>query len=124
MKKVVSILILLLVMSMCFSTVYAGSGINNIISSMNGASNIASVAASASNIMNTINNVIGLMQVAGTGIALVVVTLLGIKYMLASPSEKAETKKMIMPILIGCLLLFGGVNIMAAIAELSTVLDF
>jgi len=124
MKKVVSILILLLVISMSFSTVYAGSGINSIITSMNGASNIASIAGSGSNMMNTINNVIGLMQIAGTGIALVVVTLLGIKYMLASPSEKAETKKIIMPILIGCVLLFGGVNIMAAVAELSTVLDF
>ena len=38
--------------------------------------------------------------------------------------EKADTKKMIMPVIIGCILVFGGVNLMVAVAELSTVLDF
>ena len=70
-----------------------------------------------------LNKIIGLMQVAGTGIALVVITLLGIKYMLASPSEKADTKKMIMPILIGCILLFAAVNIVSTILDLVGVLE-
>lgn len=58
-----------------------------------------------------INIVIGIIQVAGTGISLIVISLLGIKYLLASPSEKADVKKNIMPILIGCVLLFAGVQI-------------
>ena len=49
-------------------------------------------------LVNSINTVIGVLQVVGTGIALVVVSIMGIKYMMASPSEKADTKKMIMPI--------------------------
>lgn len=126
MKKVVSILIILLVVSMCFTTSYASfpSDIATIIDAMDGSSNIADVATAGSNVMNTINNVIGLLQIAGTGISLIVIMIMGIKYMLASPSEKAETKKMIMPVIIGCILVFGGVNIMVAVAELSTVLHF
>ena len=43
--------------------------------------------------------------------------MLGIKYMQASPSDKADTKKQILPILIGCLLVFGAVNLVAAVAD-------
>ena len=45
------------------------------------------------------------------------VSFLGIKYLLASPSEKADTKKSILPIVIGCVLLFGAVNLMAAVSD-------
>ena len=70
-------------------------------------------------IKDVANTVIGLLQIAGTGIALIVVTMLGIKYILASPSEKADVKKQIAPILIGCILLFGAVNLMSAVYEFS-----
>lgn len=124
MKKIVLTLILLLALSLSIGIiqVYADNNINTIISSMNGTSSITSDDA-GSHVAQTINDVIGLIQLAGTGISVVVVTMLGIKYMLASPSEKADTKKMIMPILIGCVLLFGAVNLVAAIADFSIVLD-
>lgn len=72
-----------------------------------------------SGVASAINNVIGLFQFAGTGIAVFIVTVLGIKYMLAAPSEKADVKKNIMPIIIGCILLFGAVNIVAIILTVS-----
>lgn len=125
MKIVVSMLIVLLVLSMCFSISYASiDDIATLIDAMDGSGDISNVASAGSNVMNTINNVIGLLQIAGTGISLIVITIMGIKYMLASPSEKADTKKMIMPVIIGCILVFGGVNLMVAVAELSTVLNF
>lgn len=64
-----------------------------------------------------INIVIGLLQVAGTGISVIVVSILGIKYIVASVEEKAEIKKQAVPIVIGCILLFGAVNLMAAIEQ-------
>ena len=78
------------------------------------------MASADNNIGKIINTVIGLLQVAGTGISIIVVTVLGIKYLLASPSEKADTKKAILPIVIGCVLLFGAVNLMAAISDMAT----
>ena len=98
----------------------ADEGLEGIITGMKNASTIGDSANT--NITRTINNVIGLIQLAGTGISVIVVTMLGIKYLLASPSEKADTKKMIMPILIGCILLFGAVNLVAVIADFSAVL--
>lgn len=76
-------------------------------------------AEDSEKIENVINIVIGLLQVAGTGLALIVITMLGIKYLLASPSEKADVKKQIMPIIIGCILLFGALQLMGAVYEFS-----
>ena len=124
MKKIISVLFLLLIFSFVTGTgnVFADDGINGIIDGMSNASTLTSVNA-GSGIGQTINNVIGLLQLAGTGISVIVVTMLGIKYLIASPSEKADTKKMIMPILIGCILLFGAVNLVALIADVAVVLE-
>lgn len=121
-KKVCLFLVILIIMSslVAISNIsYAGivddlamSGVNNIDTS-----------ASGTGLLSAINGVIGLMQLTGSGIALIVITILGIKYILASPADKADVKKSIMPILIGCLLLFGGVNIAAAIASFAGSLD-
>ena len=125
MKKIISILILIIIASFICGTlnVYAeDAGIEGIISGMSNASKISETDADTG-IGKTINDVIGLLQLAGTGIAVIVTTMLGIKYLIASPSEKADTKKQIMPILIGCILLFGAVNLVALIADFSVVLD-
>ena len=118
MKKVVSILILLLVASLFFSTTHVFAGVDEIIGTMTEASDVKSEDLN-SGIAKSINDVIGLLQIAGTGNALIVVTILGIKYMLASPSEKADTKKQILPILIGCVLVFGAVTLVSAMTDLA-----
>ena len=120
MKKTILILGLILIVSLFVGTanVYA-TDVNAIISSMEGTSDMAT---DGNGIKNALNNVIGLIQVTGTGISVVVVTMLGIKYLLASPSEKADVKKQIAPILIGCLLLFGAVNLVAIVADFALVL--
>ena len=121
MKRTILLFCLILIISFFVGTinVYA-TDVNAIISSMEGTSEMAT---GGDGIKSAINNVIGLIQVAGTGISVVVVTMLGIKYLLASPSEKADVKKQIAPILTGCVLLFGAVNLVAIIADFALVLD-
>ena len=118
MKKIISsILIISVILILCsFNITYATDITDgtSVISAMEGSSDMSSSDNSIGDIINT---VIGLLQVAGTGIAVVVVSFLGIKYLLASPSEKADTKKSILPIVIGCVLLFGAVNLMAAVSD-------
>lgn len=120
MKKTIKILsFTLIIFYIIFTTTVYASDITNptaVVDSMSGvkADQMASTENSFGDIINT---VIGLMQIAGTGIAIIVVSILGIKYLIASPSEKADTKKSIMPIVIGCVLLFGAVNIMAAVSD-------
>lgn len=125
MKKISLILTFVMIISLFIGTtnLYAADGgLNTVIDGMKNASTI-STADAGSNVAKAINDVIGLLQITGTGISVIVVTMLGIKYLIASPSEKADTKKMIMPILIGCILLFGAVNLVAIVADFSAVLD-
>ena len=123
MRKIIYVLTIIILFSMIFDfySVYADDGVDSIITAMEGTSNAAT--ATGTGVGNVTNNVIGIMQVVGSGLSIIVITLLGIKYILASPGEKADVKKSIMPILIGCVLLFGAVNLIAAVEEFSKVLN-
>lgn len=68
---------------------------------------------------NIINAVIGLIQVAGTGISMIMVTMLGIKYLLAAPSDKADVKKQIVPLVVGAIILFAAVNLVSIVATIA-----
>ena len=70
-------------------------------------------------IIGGINIIIGLIQIAGTGVALIMISMLGIKYILASVEEKAEIKKTALPVVIGAVLLFGAVNLIAILENFS-----
>lgn len=122
MKKVFSVLCIAAILLVTLTNfVYADDprDMSTLISSMKDSGTMANTD---SRIGNVINNVIGLLQMVGSGIALIVITLLGMKYILASPSEKADVKKAIMPIIIGCVLLFGAVNLMAAVANFASII--
>lgn len=67
-----------------------------------------------------INAVIGLIQVAGTGISMIMVTVLGIRYLMAAPNDKADVKKQIAPLVIGAVILFAAVNLVDIIANMAT----
>lgn len=90
--------------------------LSQIIDKMSGVGNVT--GAENSKVMKVLNAVIRLIQVVGTGISVIMVTMLGIKYILASSSEKADVKKMAMPIIVGCALLFAASNLVAIIAGL------
>lgn len=121
MKKTIMLVSIIFILCLFLGTIKVNASVDGIINSMNGTSDMTQV--NGNKISGTINNVIGLIQVAGTGISVIVVTMLGIKYILASPFEKADVKKQIAPILIGCVLLFGAVNLVAVIADFTLVLE-
>jgi type IV secretory pathway VirB2 component (pilin) len=94
------------------------SSIDDVIKEMKDVSSMdTSSSDSTTGVKAVLNNVIGLLQVAGTGIAVITVTLLGVKYMLSSIEQKAEIKNRAVPIVIGCVILFGAVNLVAIVAQ-------
>ena len=117
-KKVVKILLILTisVFLITFSLeVWATQSAIDAMAGMEG----ATVEDGSGKIGNILNSVIGIIQVAGTGISMIMVTLLGIKYILASPSDKADVKKQIAPMVIGAVILFASVNLVGIIAEVA-----
>ena len=126
-KKIILMALIFILFACVFSvTVYAegegggGASVDTLITQMKNADISSGDGAGADNgIIKAINNILGLVQVAGTGVALIAVSLLGIKYMLASIEEKAEIKKYLIGAVIGGILVFGGTGIAKILASFS-----
>ncbi len=97
--------------------------VESLISGMEGIGQVGTEEGMNSRVRYVLNAVIKLIQIVGSGIAIIMVIMLGIKYMLASPGEKADYKKTAVPILIGCILLFAASNIAGIIADVGMELN-
>ena len=120
-KIILSVLIFILLMCIFSATVYAdgGSTVESLVEDMKGKGISSGDPSTDNGIVKAINNILGLIQVAGTVVALIAVSLLGIKYMLASVEEKAEIKKYLIGAVIGGILVFGGTGIAKILASFS-----
>ena len=55
--------------------------------------------------------ILNIVQIAGTAISLVALLVLGMKYMLSSPNDKATIKEKMVPYVIGVIIFFAASNI-------------
>lgn len=55
--------------------------------------------------------IIGTLQIVGVVVAAIILTIVGIKYMMGSAEEKAEYKKTMIPYIVGAVLIFGATTI-------------
>lgn len=65
-------------------------------------------------------NIIGVIYVVAAAVSVVMLLVIGIKYMMASPDQKASLKARAVPYLIGAALIFGAANILRFIETIST----
>lgn len=61
--------------------------------------------------------VLGIVQVVGLGIATIMLIVIGIKYITASPQEKSQLKETLVPYIIGAILLFGASGILSIVVK-------
>ena len=64
-----------------------------------------------------VNTIVWAVRVIGTAISILMLTILGIKYLIGSVEEKAEYKKTMWPYLLGAIFLFAGSTIVNIIYE-------
>lgn len=121
MKKKVIIKILTIFFVLFFlmlNIVFAGdSGINQLKLQLK---NVGGTSGTGTAFLKITNIVIGALQVVGTGISIIMVTYLGLKYVMASAGEKADIKKQAVPVVTGAVILFSAVNIAKIIALYGT----
>ena len=73
-------------------------------------------AGDASNMITSIiASIIFIAQVIGVGVATIMLIVLAIKYIAASPNDKAEIKKHIVVYVVGALILFGASGLLQVI---------
>ena len=70
-------------------------------------------------IANIFGSIVRIMQVIGTGVAIIMLIVLAIKYLTASPEGKGEVKKSADMYIVSAIVLFAAVNILAAIQGLA-----
>ena len=65
------------------------------------------------------SQIIGIVTTIGSVVAVLVLVVLGVKYMMGSAEEKAESKKTLMPYVIGAVLVFAASTIAGVIFSFS-----
>lgn len=63
---------------------------------------------------------LGVLQAVGVILAVIILTVIGIKYMMGSAEEKAEYKKTMMPYIIGAIIVFAAPTIANLIYKFGT----
>lgn len=57
------------------------------------------------------NTIIGVIQIVSAGIAVIMLIMLGIRYAISSPNQRADIKKGMVPFIIGAVILFGATSL-------------
>ncbi|MBR3255636.1 MAG: hypothetical protein IKF97_05435 [Clostridia bacterium] len=88
------------------------NGVDVIIDSGNAfVDNEANKQISDENIKNISNTIYNILLIVGIIIAVLVGSIIGIKFMIGSVEEKAEVKKLLVPYIVGCVVVFGAFTI-------------
>ncbi len=68
-----------------------------------------------SDLRNKSGIALNIVQIVGSGVSIIALIALGIKYMLSSPSEKADVKTKLVPYVIGIIIFFGASNLVTMV---------
>ena len=108
MKKSIKIISVLMMAVMLIATpVFAGEVVvDDVLNSVE-----ASKPGDTTEIMSTINSILGFLQWAAIIGGVLIITILGIKYMMGSLEEKADYKKSMIPLVVGVIVVMGATTI-------------
>lgn len=68
-------------------------------------------------VTNTAGQILTVVRIVGMAVAVIMLTILGIKYVAASPNEKADYKKGMTVYVVGAVLLFGASALLSVIQK-------
>ena len=106
--KVVSILMMAIMMIMVATPVFAKVDSSTTI---NGVTGQITAPTDTVNITKLVGNILGFLQWAAIIGGVLIITILGIKYMMGSLEEKAEYKKSLIPLIVGIIVVMGASTI-------------
>ena len=122
-KKIVKILsIVVLFVCAIFlinNTVLATSG-SGLVNKFDGTKGDVSTAEAESLITKVVGPVLSAVRIVATGIAVIMITFLGIKYMAAAPSEKANIKNQLITFTIGAIVVVATTTLLTIVKDFAT----
>lgn len=112
-KKVIINLFAFIVLFAISMPVFADAPGYSAMSQINNASGGSSMVKEAG------NQIIGTVYIVGVIASVGSMMIMGIRFMLASPEGKADLKAQLVPYLIGAILIFAAVNVMALVEKMA-----
>lgn len=84
-----------------------------------------STSTGAQTVINKTDKILGtaiaVARIIGAGVAIVIIIVISMKYMIASPGDRADIKKNALPFVIGAVVLFGATGILGIIADFAKI---
>lgn len=111
-KKIISILVIMLIMIMTTTVFATEINVDKLkdINNPTGTSSLTSISG----------KIIGIIYVVAILVSVGMLVIIGIKYMVSSPDQRADLKGRAVPYLIGAALVFGAANILKFVEKIST----
>ncbi len=108
--RIINIALILMLMLTFTSQVFAG---------MPSPGDFKGSTSTGSNSLKSFGNIVlGMVQVVAVAVAVIMLIVLGVKYMSAAPSDKADIKKSATGYIVGAVLLFGASGVLGIIKNL------
>lgn len=112
-SMILILVILILVITGFFSVSFAAASSNFNFAAFDGEGNTKVNAATE----KTMGTAVSVIRIVATGISIIMLSYIGIKYMMAAPQEKADFKKSISIYVLGAILIFASGNILLIIEK-------
>ena len=109
-KKIIVFLIIIIFILTISTTVFAG---DDFLSDFKGDTS----TGASDRVNNALGIALGIIQVVGMAIAVIMLIILGIKYISAAPSDRAEIKKHAIVYVVGAFIMFGAAGIVGIVKE-------
>lgn len=107
LSKILSIVMLVIMMVSCFSTVFAAGDSDKTAIDPSTWKTAEGDKIQTEDITNFSASIINVVSIVGSAAAIITLVILGIKYMMGSAEEKAEYKKTLLPYIVGAAMVFG-----------------
>ena len=111
--KILTVLIIIATIATMLSAVFA-EGAADVLGNLKGNTGAATA------VTKTANNIIGIVQVICYAAAVIMLVILGVKFIIASPEAKADIKKSAIMYVIGAIIVFAAGALLGVILNLST----
>ena len=120
LKKFLKILVIVLLIFIVFNNIaLAGKSNITISDTFNGTITGDKAKNSSTKIQDLLLEILTAVRIAGMAIALIILVVIGIKIMMASPSEKANIKQYSMNYVIGAFILIGATTILTIVQNVA-----
>ena len=110
MKKVIGILMVIIIISMICCTNISFAEMN-----FSGLEKVSSPTGT-SGLLTPANKILGVIYVVAVVMSVGMLIIIGVRYIISSPEQKADLKSKAIPYLIGAVLVFGTANIIRFIS--------